>query len=160
MADSQTAIETKRLRDRGKRLWANYRWTNDMYDALFAAQNGRCAACGREPLNKPLNLDHYHFKIHAFRTGAPNPKDKWRAVTTFPDGREYHGLGATKVIAAAAVRSKALPASVRGLLCPGRYTGCNRLLGRIDDIQLLKAFIHYLENPPAKQIVLDNPPKV
>lgn len=47
----------------------------------------------------------------------------------------------------------ALPLSVRGLLCPGRYTGCNRLMGRIDKIDWLKKVIAYLENPPAHKVM-------
>lgn len=39
--------------------------------------------------------------------------------------------------------------SVRGLLCGGRWAGCNRKIGRIDNIEWLKNVINYLENPPA-----------
>jgi hypothetical protein len=44
-------------------------------------------------------------------------------------------------------------ASVRGLLCGGRWAGCNRRLGRIDNIEWLKSVVAYLENPPAQQII-------
>jgi len=33
----------------------------------------------------------------------------------------------------------------RGLLCPGRF-GCNRRLGRVDDVEWLRAAIAYLES--------------
>ena len=43
--------------------------------------------------------------------------------------------------------------SVRGLLCPGRYFGCNRKLGGIDNVPWLKRVIDYLENPPAQTVL-------
>ena len=155
MASGQTKSEAQKLRDRGRRLWNNYRWTNDMYDELFRIQGGKCAGCGRPPKlgGMPLNLDHYHLRIEAVRVEDDNPSNKWYAHTVFPDGRSFHGYGATKAAAVDTVRNAALPQSVRGLLCPGRYRGCNRLLGRIDNIPLLRAFITYLEDPPAKKVL-------
>lgn len=40
--------------------------------------------------------------------------------------------------------------SVRGLLCGGRWAGCNRKLGRIDNVKWLRQVLAYIENPPAK----------
>ena len=40
--------------------------------------------------------------------------------------------------------------SVRGLLCGGRWAGCNRKLGRIDNAPWLRRVLAYIENPPAK----------
>jgi hypothetical protein len=45
--------------------------------------------------------------------------------------------------------------SVRGLLCGGRYAGCNRKLGRIDNVQWVRNIVAYLENPPAQQVLKD-----
>jgi hypothetical protein len=39
---------------------------------------------------------------------------------------------------------------VRGILCGGRWSGCNRKLGRIDDVKWLRAATNYVENPPAR----------
>lgn len=47
-------------------------------------------------------------------------------------------------------------ASVRGLLCGGRYAGCNRKLGRVDNVQWLKNMAEYLSNPPAQQVLRKN----
>lgn len=39
--------------------------------------------------------------------------------------------------------------SVRGLLCGGRWAGCNRKLGRIDNARWLRRVLSYIESPPA-----------
>lgn len=44
-------------------------------------------------------------------------------------------------------------ASVRGLLCGGRWAGCNRKLGRIDNPEWLKSAAHYVEVPPAQNLL-------
>lgn len=124
-----------------------------MYEALFELQGGRCRICGRPPKDKNLNLDHKHLKIQAFRTGFSEPGAKWEAWATLPDGHKLTRYGTTRAIAVNTARFAALPLSVRGLLCPGRHRGCNRLLGRVDDINWLKAAIAYLEEIPAKEIL-------
>jgi Recombination endonuclease VII len=40
--------------------------------------------------------------------------------------------------------------TVRGILCGGRWKGCNRRLGKIDNLPWLNQVIHYLSNPPAR----------
>lgn len=42
--------------------------------------------------------------------------------------------------------------TVRGLLCGGRWAGCNRKLGRLDNITWLQNALNYITNPPAKQL--------
>lgn len=53
----------------GKRAWNNnesrhlkakYRMSLDDYEAMLAAQNGRCAICAAEPGEKRLAVDHDH----------------------------------------------------------------------------------------------------
>jgi hypothetical protein len=44
---------------------------------------------------------------------------------------------------------------VRGILCGGRWAGCNRKLGRVDNIAWLRAAAEYLTHPPAKQLFLN-----
>lgn len=43
--------------------------------------------------------------------------------------------------------------TVRGLLCGGRWAGCNRKLGRFDNPVWLKAALEYVLNPPAHIIL-------
>lgn len=42
---------------------------------------------------------------------------------------------------------------VRGILCGGRWSGCNRKIGRIDNIDWLESVLNYLKNPPAKAVL-------
>lgn len=41
----------------------------------------------------------------------------------------------------------------RGILCGGRWSGCNRKIGRIDDIDWLERVLVYLKDPPAKRVL-------
>lgn len=41
----------------------------------------------------------------------------------------------------------------RGILCGGRWSGCNRKIGRIDDLVWLSKVVSYLEDPPAKKVL-------
>lgn len=43
--------------------------------------------------------------------------------------------------------------TVRGLLCGGRWSGCNRKLGKVDRLDWLKNAVRYIENPPAKEVL-------
>ena len=43
--------------------------------------------------------------------------------------------------------------TVRGLLCGGRWAGCNRKLGRIDNIEWLKNALAYVSSPPALSVL-------
>lgn len=43
-------------------------------------------------------------------------------------------------------------AAVRGLLCAGRYRGCNRLLGRVDDAAWLEDAWRYVSWPPFRRM--------
>jgi hypothetical protein len=43
--------------------------------------------------------------------------------------------------------------TVRGLLCGGRWAGCNRKLGRIDNSEWLKNALEYISNPPALSVI-------
>ena len=143
---------TDQEKARDKRLRKSYGWTLEMYNRLFEIQGGKCGACGRPPKpgGMPLNLDHVHFHIRMQRVD-PWQGDRWKAtVSEFPDIVVY---GLTKKQTWQAARQLALPRSVRGLLCPGRYAGCNRLLGRIDNPKLLQQFLDYLADPPAKKML-------
>jgi hypothetical protein len=157
---------TKQEQARDKRLRKTYGWTLEMYNRLFEIQDGKCGACGRPPKpgGMPLNLDHRHVHITVRRIlpggfvetiGDPSeleiPTDaRWFAtIQEFPDIIVF---GHKKKETWQKARELALPRSVRGLLCAGRYAGCNRLLGRIDKSELLQQFLDYLADPPAKKV--------
>lgn len=149
MAASQTKSLTKEERS-DKRRDAYYRKTYgvglDFYNALGELQGWRCGACGRLPKTVNHNLDHKHFTITATKD-----EDGWIAQTSV-NGYSFAATANTKASAVKLVRAAALPYSIRGLLCAGRYEGCNRKLGRVDDCTLLQAFLDYLEHPPAETL--------
>jgi hypothetical protein len=145
--------EEKKLRAKDQRLQKNYLITLETRNKIAAEQDYKCGICGRpENPDAPLNLDHKHFRVEAKRLAGPPPEfpeARWMAIV-----REFDLLAyaKTKKAAIAEVRAAALPRSVRGLLCPGRYRGCNRRLGNVDDPQWLRAAADYLENPPARKV--------
>ena len=101
-----------------------------------------------------LNIDHEHFKVFTEKPAIPEDLAKlgyrWRAWTTLKDGRTWEIYAKTQKQAIYDLKRAVLPHSIRGLLCPGRYTGCNRLMGRIDRIEWLEKVLAYLKCPPAK----------
>ncbi len=58
--------------------------------------------------------------------------------------------------------AKGLPKrdAIRGLLCGGRWKGCNRRLGHIDDAIWLQAAADYISDPPAQQMTRESLPTV
>ena len=148
---------TPKEKARDKRLQKTYGWTLEMVNALSAAQGHRCAACGRVAKDMPLNVDHVHFKVVASRkeeiTNYPRPEllKYWLATTTI-NGQQFAATAKTKAEAVAIVKRTAMPYSVRGLLCAGRYAGCNRKLGRIDDPVWLRRCADYLDKWPSREV--------
>lgn len=151
MAKTEAEVIAKKRADRDKRYRAKYYVGIEFYDALLAAQDGKCGACGRPhtDFTVSLNMDHEHFKVQAGRIADGG----WYAWTVFKDGRRFDAVQHTKKDAVELVKRRATPHSIRGLLCPGRYAGCNRLMGRVDRPNWLRKVIHYLENPPAQKVV-------
>lgn len=93
------------------------------YEALWTFQNGKCAICGVK-LQTPDEI------------GLPG----WdKAVRVEIDHNHDKNLQPRD--------------AVRGLLCGGRWKGCNRKLGNMDKLEWLRQVIHYLENPPAQQFI-------
>jgi Recombination endonuclease VII len=137
----------KKRRERDKRYLAKFYVGVKYYDALLAEQDGKCGVCGRPATDftVSLNFDHFHFRIETDRIAGG-----WMATTTNYDGRIYTHTARTKQQAIDDLKRLVMPQSIRGLLCPGRYTGCNRLMGRIDKPDWLRKVIHYLENSPAE----------
>lgn len=149
--------EEKKLRDREKRLLKNYGISLVQYAAILAAQDCKCGACGRpsSDFTIPLNVDHFHYKVTTTKTPGVKPT-VWFAATVI-NGLTIIRHGKTKTQAVESLHEAAKPQSVRGLLCPGRYTGCNRLMGRIDKPEWLRKVIQYLENPPARKVLTIQP---
>ena len=151
-------------KDRDKRLRKNYHVSLQTRQKVSQSQGDCCGICGRHEseFTQPLQVDHHHFKITAVRILAATHgvKPFWQASTLVRDIYIVK-IAPTKQKAIQAVKDAALPLSVRGLLCPGRYRGCNRLLGHIDNIPFLEKAIAYLKNPPAHQVIpLDFTPEL
>lgn len=151
MAETKTDAASKKDRERDKRYRKAYRIGLDTYNLIGEIQGWKCADCGRpvSDFTVPLQVDHEHLKItFSHRAGG------WKAET-FIRWRQLRvsDIGTTQKEAKERVLRVALPLSIRGLLCPGRHTGCNRLLGRIDKPEWLRTSLAYLENPPAGRII-------
>jgi hypothetical protein len=159
MARGKEKTPEQKRRDRDKRYHRDFNIGIDFYDALLAEQCGCCGACGRPATDftVSLNIDHEHFKVHTDRVIDSKLLAlnlRWSAWTILKDGRGWNKLAKTQKQAIYDLKREVLPHSIRGLLCPGRYTGCNRLMGRIDRIDWLEKVLAYLKNPPAKRLTL------
>ena len=129
-------------------------------DAIVAEQGGKCPGCGRT-LDETcrLEVDHEHFKVESFRRSKDEfykQGVRWSAYVVWnwePEHLRPLYYGKTKAEAIAAAKKANLRKSVRGVLCGGRYAGCNRRLGRIDNIPWLQAVLGYLQNPPAQRVL-------
>lgn len=143
--------QSEKDRARDKRYQQKYRIDLNIYNQIGEKQGWRCGACGRpaSDFTVSLNVDHFHFRITLKRDDPPTG---WIASTAVR-GRTLAVWGKTQAKAKAALLDVALPLSIRGLLCPGRYSGCNRLMGRIDKIDWLEKVLVYLKNPPAHAII-------
>ena len=124
-------------------------------DAIMELQGNKCACCGRKfDADCRIEVDHEHFKVSAVpakdsvfvKLGLP--QKGWYAWTRLVRGAFW---AKTKAEAIAKAKKAALRPSVRGILCGGRYAGCNRKLGRIDKPDWLKAVLAYLQDPPARK---------
>jgi len=104
-----------------KSLMRRYGITLLDYLELWHFQNGKCAICKRK-LNKGIGV----IGPHGASLGRPEVD------------HQHVKKGVNKKY-------------VRGILCGGRWAGCNRKLGRIDNLDWLQSVITYLQNPPAKQ---------
>jgi hypothetical protein len=100
----------------------NYGISLEDYEKLWSAQDGKCAIC-----EKSLG-DLFGIAMAGFFRGGRAEVDHKHGMKKTPK-RE----------------------TVRGLLCGGRWAGCNRKLGRIDHIDWLEKVLAYLKNPPAKK---------
>ena len=150
-------VLTPQEKAKAKRLYKAYRWTWARYQALGAKQGWRCGICGRIATggHSTLNLDHQHFKIEASKIEDGNYY-AWTEI----GGQRIDAVQRFKKDAVRVCWERAVPLSVRGLLCPGRHGKaghgcCNRLLGRVDNPEWLEKARNYLLNPPAKDLTLE-----
>lgn len=101
------------------------------YENLFIHQKGKCAICERSLvlIKTPIPLENMEKVEKQGRAEVDHkhlPKKEAKKVTK--------------------------KSTVRGLLCGGRWAGCNAKLGRIDNAQWLSAAAAYVTNPPAHQL--------
>ena len=151
MESGKAKTAEQKERDRDKRLRKTYGISLAQYNEILAYQDGKCAICGRKAteFTVSLNVDHEHFKIAAQKIGM-----FWHGLAAFKDGSCTPLIcEKRKTDLIARVKTMALPLSVRGLLCPGRHFGCNRLLGRVDKPVWLARALDYLNDPPAKKVL-------
>jgi len=126
-------------------------------DAIVAEQGGKCAACGRIfDGTVRMEVDHEHLKVVSVRAKGSIFEDiglhdsGWYAYTQVLRTPVW---AKTKIVAIRLAKKACLRASVRGVLCGGRYAGCNRKIGRIDKIPWLQAVTQYLQDPPARKVL-------
>lgn len=114
-----------RMCAKGTQIFSKYGITIEEYEALYIFQKGKCAICGR--------------KLALLKT-----TDKLCIEgRTEIDHKHYLKKDAKKI------NKKS---TVRGLLCGGRWAGCNHKLGKVDNAEWLRAAAEYVSNPPAQQM--------
>jgi hypothetical protein len=121
-------------------------------DAIMAEQNNRCSCCGR-PFDETCRteVDHEHYKVVSRR--SENGQKGWEARANLSYVILSWQWAKTKEQAIKLAKKAGLRRSVRGILCGGRYAGCNRRLGKIDRIPWLENVLIYLKAPPARIIL-------
>jgi hypothetical protein len=121
--------------------------------AIVDEQHGRCAACGRwfdGTVRMEVDHDHTIARQKLFIERLPD----WNyAAFLNKTDASCIAIGSTRKEARANGKRALLRRSVRGVLCGGRYAGCNRKLGRIDKVLWLEAVTAYLKNPPAQKVL-------
>ena len=108
-----------------KSLRYTYGLSLEDYKALYDIQKGKCAICGRKL---------------AFMKVQDKPNIEGRSEID-----HAHILKKQKI-------KPSKKSTVRGILCGGRWSGCNIKLGKIDNIEWLTNALLYLTNPPAQQL--------
>ena len=104
----------------------NYGISLEEFEDILKAQNGKCAICGRNlSLTKTIVVGTNLGRAEVDHRHVP------KSVKPQPDKKTL----------------------VRGLLCGGRYAGCNAKLGHVDNVEWLRAAANYVENPPAQKVL-------
>jgi len=122
-------------------------------DAIVAEQSGKCAACGRifdGTVRMEVDHDHNIARQKLFIERLPD----WNyAAFLNKTDASCIAIGTTRKEARRNGQRELRRRSVRGVLCGGRYAGCNRKIGRIDKIPWLQAVTQYLQDPPARKVL-------
>jgi hypothetical protein len=112
-----------------KSLRSNYGITLNEFLQMYEQQDHKCAICGKE-LSLVKNAKPGWYK---------GDEIKGRIEVDHDHDKKFNKIGKRF--------------SVRGLLCGGRWAGCNRKLGRLDKIDWLQSALEYIINPPAHKII-------
>ena len=122
-------------------------------DAIVAEQGGKCAACERVfdgTVRMEVDHDHNIARQKLFIERLPD----WNyAAFLNKTDASCIAIGTTRKEARRNGQRELRRRSVRGVLCGGRYAGCNRKIGRIDKIPWLQAVTQYLQDPPARKVL-------
>ena len=105
-----------------------YGLTIDEYVAMWTYQGGKCGIC-----HKPIMIS-IGGKVY----GAGGLRSEI-------DHRHITGKAKFEV---------PKKHTVRGLMCGGRYKGCNKRLGHVDDVSWLRGAERYVANPPAYHVLV------
>lgn len=114
-----------RMCAKGAQIFSHYGITIEEYEELYKFQNGKCAICGRG-LALIKSTDKRCVEGRAEIDHKHLPKKEAKKVPK--------------------------KSTVRGILCGGRWAGCNAKLGRVDKLEWLIAAAKYIEKPPAQQL--------
>src|ERR1017187_53944 len=109
-------------------LMRTYGLTIDEYVAMWTYQGGKCGIC-----HKPIMIS-IGGKVY----GAGGLRSEI-------DHRHITGKAKFEV---------PKKHTVRGLMCGGRYKGCNKRLGHVDDVSWLRGAERYVANPPAYHVLV------
>jgi len=109
-----------------------------------------CRACLRDKHLRShygITLEEF-FVIYDFQKGLCAACKK--PLGDYRPGKPGYGNGCRIEVDHEHGTKKPKKDTVRGLLCGGRWAGCNRKLGRIDKIDWLTNVLEYLKEPPAQ----------
>jgi hypothetical protein len=117
-------------------------WGRDKY--------GYCKGCVRE---RHLQRT-YGISLEEFKELYDHQQGKC-AICKIPliDYLDAESLGKRAEVDHEHNKNKPIKNTVRGLLCGGKWSGCNNMLGKVDNVEWLKNAIQYLVNPPAAEVL-------
>lgn len=120
-------------------------------EEIMKAEDYKCPGCGRDLRECRPEVDHEHVTNKMII--VVKVPGGWAGQVILQGGHIIAGIGKTKEQMIKNVKENAKRPSVRGVLCGGRYAGCNRKLGRLDNIPWLRNAVAYLSDPPARKVL-------
>jgi len=129
-------------------------------DEIMKYQDYKCPGCGRDLRECRPEVDHEHITMKMIDVVLVKGSvfeqigftDKWIA-SVIVGGKRITARAQTKTAVIKLVKQAAKRPSVRGICCGGRYAGCNRKMGRLDNIPWLENTVKYLKSPPARTVL-------